>query len=110
MVIGLVRNKAATEKKVAEELGERPNVHILHGDLANYASLKEAAAETAKIVGDRGVDYLVGNAGIVPEFDAYGPVSALYVLPLPLPTTTTTWSGCFLMVWTNGRCMKQDQH
>ncbi|KAK3938299.1 hypothetical protein QBC46DRAFT_390633 [Diplogelasinospora grovesii] len=77
LVIGLVRNKAATEKKVAAELGDRPNVHILHGDLTNYASLKEAAAETAKIVGDRGVDYLVANAGLVPEFDAYGPVSAL---------------------------------
>ncbi|KAK3392117.1 hypothetical protein B0T20DRAFT_74646 [Sordaria brevicollis] len=78
LVIGLVRNKTATETKVAEELGgDRSNVHILHGDLTNYASLKEAAAETAKIVGDRGVDYLVANAGLVPEFDAFGPVSAL---------------------------------
>jgi len=84
LVIGLVRNKAATEKKVAAELGDRSNVRILHGDLTNYASLKEAAAETAKIVGDRGVDYLVANAGLVPEFDAYGPVSALYVLSLPV--------------------------
>ncbi|KAK4223283.1 hypothetical protein QBC38DRAFT_487996 [Podospora fimiseda] len=77
LVIGLVRNKAATQKKAAAELGDRPNAHILHGDLTNYASLKEAAAETAKIVGDRGVDYLIANAGLVPDFDAYGPVSEL---------------------------------
>jgi NAD(P)-dependent dehydrogenase (short-subunit alcohol dehydrogenase family) len=93
LFIGLVRDKAATEKKIAAELGDRPNVHILHGDLTNYTSLKEAAAETAKIVGDRGVDYLVANAGLVPHFDAYGPVSALYVY-LPLPTTPGLQAVC----------------
>ena len=77
MVVGLVRNKAATEQKVATELGKRSNVHIVHGDLTNYASLKQAAADTAKIVGERGIDYLVGNAGFPAQFDAYSPISEL---------------------------------
>ncbi|KAI1632601.1 putative short chain dehydrogenase [Biscogniauxia mediterranea] len=77
LVIGLVRDKAATEKKVATELGPRSNVHILHGDLTSYASLKEAAAETAKIVGDRGVDYLVANGAYPSLFDAYEPIGVL---------------------------------
>ncbi|KAF7182596.1 hypothetical protein CNMCM7691_002167 [Aspergillus felis] len=76
LVIGLVRDKAATEKKVAE-LGDRRNVHILHGDLTNYASLKQAAADTAEIVGERGVDYIVANGAIVSDLDAYGPIGSL---------------------------------
>ncbi|KAK4240130.1 hypothetical protein C8A03DRAFT_31787 [Achaetomium macrosporum] len=77
LVVGLVRDKAGTEKKVAAELGERPNVHILHADLTSYASLKQAAADTAPIVGDRGVDYLVANGAFVSQFDAYDPIGAL---------------------------------
>ncbi|KAI4182144.1 MAG: hypothetical protein LQ346_006648 [Caloplaca aetnensis] len=77
LVVGLVRDKATTEKKVAAELGERSNVHILHGDLTSYASLKQAAADTAKIVGERGIDYLVANGAFLPQFDAYDPLGAL---------------------------------
>lgn len=79
LFVGLVRNKAATEEKVAKELGNRSNVHIVHADLTDYASLKQAAAETAKIVGERGIDYLVGNAGFPAQFDAYSPIGELYV-------------------------------
>ena len=39
-VVGLVRDKPATEKKISEELGERPNIHILRADLTSYADLK----------------------------------------------------------------------
>lgn len=77
LVIGLVRDKVATEKKIATELGERSNVHILHGDLTKYASLKQAAADTAAIVGDRGVDYLVANGALVSSLDGFGPIGAL---------------------------------
>lgn len=72
----MVRDKAATEKKVVE-LGARSNVHILHADLTSYASLKQAAADTAKIVGERGVDYLVANGAFLSHFDAYDPIGAL---------------------------------
>ncbi|KAF2815384.1 putative short chain dehydrogenase [Mytilinidion resinicola] len=77
LVVGLVRDKAATEKKVAAELGDRSNVHILHADLTSYASLKQAAADTAKIVGERGIDYLVANGAFLSLFDAYDPIGAL---------------------------------
>ncbi|RYP89997.1 hypothetical protein DL770_003900 [Monosporascus sp. CRB-9-2] len=73
----LVRDKAATEKKVAAELGDRPNVHILHADLTSYDGLKQAAADTTKIVGERGVDYLVANGALVSLFDAYDPIGVL---------------------------------
>ncbi|RYP17380.1 hypothetical protein DL765_004580 [Monosporascus sp. GIB2] len=77
LVVGLVRDKAATEKKVAAEMGDRSNVHILHADLTNYASLKQAAADTAKIVGERGIDYLVANGAFLSHFDAYDPIGVL---------------------------------
>ncbi|PLN76086.1 putative short chain dehydrogenase [Aspergillus taichungensis] len=77
LVVGLVRDKAATEQKIAAELGDRPNVHILHGDLTDYATLKQAATDTAEIVGERGVDYIVANGGLVSSLDAYGPIGAL---------------------------------
>ena len=76
-MVGLVRNKNATEKKVAEELGDRANVHIIHGDLSSYASLKQAAADAADIVGERGIDYLVANGAYLPLFDAYDPIGLL---------------------------------
>lgn len=78
LVLGLVRDKATTEQKVATEIGGRSNLHILHADLANYASLKRAAADTAEIVGARGVDYLVANGAVVSQWDAYEPISKLY--------------------------------
>lgn len=62
---------------MAAELSSRTNVHILRGDLANYASLKEAAAETTKLVGDRGVDYLIANGAYQPFLDAFDPIGAL---------------------------------
>lgn len=83
LVIGLVRDKAATQEKVAAELGDRPNVHILHGDLTSYDSLKQAAADTADIVGERGVDYLIANGAYFPLFDAYDPIGVLCVTLLP---------------------------
>lgn len=74
IVVGLVRDKAAVEKKVATELGGRPNLHILYGDLTIYSSLKKAANDTAAIVGDRGVDYLVANGAYISFFDAFDPI------------------------------------
>lgn len=62
---------------MAAELGDRPNIHILHADLTQYASLKQAAADTAATIGKRGVDYLVANGGLVPSLDNYGPIGAL---------------------------------
>ena len=76
-MIGLVRGKAATDKKVAAEIGDRSNIHILQADLISHASLKQAAADTAQIVGERGVDYLVANGAFLSLFDAFDPIGAL---------------------------------
>jgi hypothetical protein len=38
VVIGLVRNKAATEAKIAKEIGRK--VYVIEGELTNYDSLK----------------------------------------------------------------------
>ncbi|RYC64346.1 hypothetical protein CHU98_g1874 [Xylaria longipes] len=75
-VVGLVRDKTATEKKVSEELPGRSNIHILHGDLNDYESLKKAAADTAVITGGR-LDYLVANAGYMAHWDAFYPIGTL---------------------------------
>lgn len=77
LVLGLVRNKTATEKKVAEELQGRDNVRIIHGDLSSHASLKKAAAEATDIVGERGIDYLVANGAYLPLFDAFDSIDVL---------------------------------
>lgn len=83
LFIGLVRDKATTEQKVATELGSRPNVHIVSADLDSYASLQNAVEETSKIVGERGIDYFVSNGAYLPEWDGWHNVSALYVHPPP---------------------------
>ncbi|KAJ5570290.1 uncharacterized protein N7459_009720 [Penicillium hispanicum] len=75
-VIAIVRNKASTEVKVATELSGRPNIHIVQGDLVDYAALQNAAVGTAKITGG-GLDYLIANAGLVTQFDAYDPIGVL---------------------------------
>ncbi|KAM7183489.1 hypothetical protein V8F20_012608 [Naviculisporaceae sp. PSN 640] len=75
IVIGLVRDKASTEKKVAQELGSRPNIHILHGDLTKYETLKQAAADTERLLGsDRGVDYLIASGAYVPLVEQYSAI------------------------------------
>jgi NAD(P)-dependent dehydrogenase (short-subunit alcohol dehydrogenase family) len=61
-VIGLVRNVADSEAKVAS--WNRNNIHFVQGDLSNYESLKSAAEATAKITGGS-LDVLIANAGLV---------------------------------------------
>jgi hypothetical protein len=45
-VIGIVRDKKPTDKRVAEELGARSNITILQGDLTDYDSLKVCLKRT----------------------------------------------------------------
>lgn len=40
IVIGLVRNKAATDQAVAHELAGRSNIHILEADITDYEAIK----------------------------------------------------------------------
>ncbi|KAF2425547.1 NAD(P)-binding protein [Tothia fuscella] len=75
-VIGLVRDKTATEKKVSEELKGRSNITILEADLTNYNALKKAASETAAII-DGKLDYLIANAALIGQYDAYDVIGDL---------------------------------
>jgi NAD(P)-dependent dehydrogenase (short-subunit alcohol dehydrogenase family) len=40
IVVGIVRNKASTDKRVAEELRERSNITIVEADLTNFNSIR----------------------------------------------------------------------
>ncbi|KAF1846634.1 NAD(P)-binding protein [Cucurbitaria berberidis CBS 394.84] len=76
IVIGIVRNKAATEKRVAEELSGRSNITILEADVTKYDAVKKAAADTATITGGR-LDYLIANAAYLSEADNYTSIGVL---------------------------------
>ncbi|RDW83480.1 hypothetical protein BP5796_04971 [Coleophoma crateriformis] len=58
-VIGLVRNKESTDKKIAAELGQRDNVYILQADMTDYNSLKPEVLE--KDILDTFKTNVVGN-------------------------------------------------
>ncbi|RYP91057.1 hypothetical protein DL770_002830 [Monosporascus sp. CRB-9-2] len=75
VVIGIVRDKEATEKRVQSEL-KRTNIHILQGDLVNYESLKKAAEDTSKITGGS-LDYLIANAGAISSNSEFSDVDEL---------------------------------
>ncbi|KAI0844098.1 putative short chain dehydrogenase [Daldinia vernicosa] len=78
IVIGIVRDRPATVKKISEDttLKGRSNIYILEADVTNHDALKRAATETAGITGGS-LDYLIGNAGYISHFDAYEPLGVL---------------------------------
>ncbi|KAI0409254.1 hypothetical protein F4802DRAFT_615719 [Xylaria palmicola] len=89
-VVGLVRDKPATDKKIKEELGFRANIHIIHGDLNNYESLQKAATDTAAITGGS-LDYLIANASYLSLWDAYDPIGVLARDPKGLEKELTSY-------------------
>lgn len=48
LVIGIVRDKPTTEKRVAGELGGRSNIHILQADVTDYDALKVSEVKLPK--------------------------------------------------------------
>ncbi|KAH7400838.1 hypothetical protein DE146DRAFT_788343 [Phaeosphaeria sp. MPI-PUGE-AT-0046c] len=73
-VIGIVRNVAETEAKISS--WKTPNIHLVAGDLHNYESLKKAA-EATSIITSGSLDYLIANAGLIPKWSFYDPLSVL---------------------------------
>ncbi|KAL7908205.1 hypothetical protein GGI35DRAFT_469946 [Trichoderma velutinum] len=82
-VVGLVRDKTATEQAMAQELPGRSNIHVLQADITDYDAIKNAVAATAQITGGA-LDYLIANAAYVSEFDAYDPIGVLGNSPTEL--------------------------
>ncbi|KAJ2977269.1 hypothetical protein NUW58_g7865 [Xylaria curta] len=66
VVVGLVRDKATTDKKVLAELN-RPNIHIVQADLADYDSLKKSVDVVAPII-NGSLDYIIANAGLISKW------------------------------------------
>ncbi|KAF5000077.1 hypothetical protein FDECE_11297 [Fusarium decemcellulare] len=81
-VVGLVRNKAATEKRVAKEL-DRSNIHIVQADITNYDALAASVPEVSKITGGS-LDCVIANAAFVPTWSAYDPLGVLGLDPTRL--------------------------
>ncbi|RDW56865.1 hypothetical protein BP5796_12932 [Coleophoma crateriformis] len=71
-VVGLVRDKATTDKKVAEL--NRQNIHIVQADLTDYDSLKKSVDEVSPIV-NGALGYVIANAGYISSWSAYDPLS-----------------------------------
>jgi NAD(P)-dependent dehydrogenase (short-subunit alcohol dehydrogenase family) len=63
VVIGLARNKTTVDSKLAGD--KISNVYIFQADLVDSKSLYNASAEVSKLLGVKGLDYLVVNGAYV---------------------------------------------
>ncbi|KAK2800358.1 hypothetical protein FQN50_008174 [Emmonsiellopsis sp. PD_5] len=72
IAIGLVRNKAAADKKAAEE--SLSNVHFVEAQYTSLPSLRKAAEAVKQITGG-GLDYLINNAALVSGVSEYKTLS-----------------------------------
>ncbi|OHE96008.1 short-chain dehydrogenase [Colletotrichum orchidophilum] len=72
-VIGSVRDKAAVEKKIADELGNRQNIHIVEFELGDYNSIEKSVPEVSKITGGK-LDYIIANAAFVSTVSSWLPI------------------------------------
>ncbi|KAG4293422.1 hypothetical protein FPRO06_00007 [Fusarium proliferatum] len=75
-IIGLARNKAAAEKKLAEELGSPHNVYILEADITDYHALKGTVSSVSEIAGGS-LDYVIANAGLIALWSQWDAVDVL---------------------------------
>ncbi|KAK7985791.1 hypothetical protein PG988_003413 [Apiospora saccharicola] len=72
-VIGLARNKKATETRLRED--GVTNVHILTADVTDESALRDAAAEASRILDGKGLDVLINNAGYVSDVSQLKPLT-----------------------------------
>lgn len=73
-VVGLVRNKAATDAKAAKD-GLPKNVHIIEADITSLPAQQAAAKQVAALTGGK-LDVLINNAALIPETTADVTVTA----------------------------------
>jgi NAD(P)-dependent dehydrogenase (short-subunit alcohol dehydrogenase family) len=74
-VIGLVRNKAATEERLTKD--SIKNVTIIEADITDFAAQQKDAAETATLTGGS-LDYLINNAALLFTASDTMDISELY--------------------------------
>lgn len=67
-VIAIVRNKPATEARLAKD--NIKNVHVFAADVVDHAALATAAADTAKVTSGK-LDFLVHNAALISDQSRY---------------------------------------
>ncbi|KAK1999874.1 short-chain dehydrogenase [Colletotrichum falcatum] len=83
IVVGSVRNKAAVEKKISDELGSRSNMHIVELEMASYESIKNSVNAVSEITGGK-LDYVIANAGYISDWSKYDPIGKLGDTPQQL--------------------------
>ncbi|KAF5023007.1 hypothetical protein F66182_4965 [Fusarium sp. NRRL 66182] len=75
-VIGLVRNKQATDEKIKLEIPQRLNVHTVEADMGDYKSLEAVVNEITKITGGS-LDYIIANSAHAAAWSAHDPIGSL---------------------------------
>ncbi|KAK2039043.1 short-chain dehydrogenase [Colletotrichum somersetense] len=83
IVVGTVRNKAAVEKKISDELAGRSNVHIVEVEMTSYDSIKNSVDAVSEITGGK-LDYIIANAAYVSDWAPYDPIGKLGEAPKQL--------------------------
>ena len=68
IVVASCRNPEGAQELAALQSSVAGKVHIVKLEVNDEESIKSAAAETSKILGDQGLDYLLNNAAIVSAF------------------------------------------
>jgi NAD(P)-dependent dehydrogenase (short-subunit alcohol dehydrogenase family) len=77
IVIGLVRNKATTDERLAKD-GIK-NVTIIEADITSFAAQQKAAIETGQLTGGS-LDYLINNAALANPQSGIMDLGELYFL------------------------------
>lgn len=60
-------------------------MHVLAADVTDETALRHAASEADRILGGKGLDVLINNAGYVSNLSALKPLAELYFLTSRLP-------------------------
>ncbi|KAL9573946.1 hypothetical protein ACKAV7_001890, partial [Fusarium commune] len=67
---------AATDKKLAEELGSPKNLHIFEADITDYNAFK-GAVEAVSEIAEGSLDYVIANAGLIALWSQWDAVDML---------------------------------
>lgn len=65
MVIATARNPEKASELEALKSSSKAELHIIKLDVANEESIRSGTEEAVRLLGDRGLDYLLNNAGVV---------------------------------------------